>query len=250
MHSQHSHITLVGLVKTALTHEGGSHRRVQLFRQLCHFLRSTGGNHTAAGVQEGLLGFFQQLQRLFKTEFLGKGEDLRGFRCFGGVFAQLGADVLGNIHQHRAFSSFVCQPEGFPDGVGQLIHVFDNVIVLGDGHGHAGDVHFLKAVQSQQIAGHVAGNGHYRNGIHIGGGNAGDQIGGAGAGSGDAHAYPSGSPGIAVCCVGCTLFMGGFNMANLVAVLVQGIINIQDCAAGIPEYGIHALFQQALHDDI
>ena len=39
-------------------------------------------------------------------------------------------------------------------------------------------------------------------------------------------------------------------MGDLILVLVQGIVNIQNRAAGISEYGIHALFLQAFHNNL
>ena len=108
----------------------------------------------------------------------------------------------------------------------------------------------LEAVQAQEIPGHVAGNGHHRHGIHIGCGDACHQVGGAGAGGGDAHPYPAGSPGITVCRMGRGLLVGRFNMADFVAVLIEGVINIQHCPAGVAEHGIYALLQQAFHDNI
>ena len=49
--------------------------------------------------------------------------------------------------------------------------------MLCDGHRNALDVRFLKAVLADTAGGHVAGKGHHGHRVHIGGGNAGDQIG-------------------------------------------------------------------------
>ena len=38
--------------------------------------------------------------------------------------------------------------------------------------------------------------------------------------------------------------MGGENMGDPVLVFVQRIVDIENCTAGVPENGIHALFDQ------
>ena len=59
----------------------------------------------------------------------------------------------------------------------------------------------------------VAGDEHHGGGVHIGGGDAGDQVGGAGAGGGEAHAHLAGGAGIAVGGVGSALLVGGEDVA-------------------------------------
>ena len=54
----------------------------------------------------------------------------------------------------------------------------------------------------------VAGDEHHRGGVVIGGGNAGGQVGGTGAGGGEAYSHLSGGPGIAVGGVGGALLVG------------------------------------------
>lgn len=42
------------------------------------------------------------------------------------------------------------------DNVGQLIHPRDQIVVLGDGHRHAGNIRFLKGIRAHQTLRHVA----------------------------------------------------------------------------------------------
>ena len=122
--------------------------------------------------------------------------------------------------------------------------------MFGDGQGHAGDVHLLERVASQQRHRHIAGDRHDRNRVHIRGGDAGDQIGGAGAGGGDANAHLAGGTGIAVGGVRRALFVRGQHMADAVRVFIKFIVQIQHCAAGIAEQGVNALLDQHFDEDL
>ena len=59
-----------------------------------------------------------------------------------------------------------------------------------------------------------------------------------------ANAGFSRGSGVAVGCVRGALLMGGENMGDPVLVFVQRIVDIENCTAGVPENGIHALFDQ------
>ena len=84
----------------------------------------------------------------------------------------------------------------------------------------------------------------------MGGGDAGGQVGGAGAGGGEAHTHLSGGAGIAVCGVGGALLVGGQNVADPALIPVQFVIDVQDGAAGIAEDSVHLLFQQTFQDGL
>src|SRR5699024_22880 len=139
--------------------------------------------------------------------------------------------------------------KGFPDHVGQIGGPADQVVTLGDGHGDAGDVHLLEGVLANETLAHVDGDKDNGGGVHIGGGDAGGQVGGAGAGSGKAYAHLAGRAGVAVGGMGGALLMGRQDVTDLVLVPVelQLVVNIQNGAARVTEYGIHTLFQQTFH---
>ena len=113
----------------------------------------------------------------------------------------------------------------------------------------AGNIYFLKAVSGQQIVGNIAGNSDHGDRIHISGGNTGDKVSSTGAGSGNDYAASAGSTGIAVSGMGSTLFMCRKNVGDPVTVLVECIVDVEDSTARITEYGVNALFNQALCDD-
>ena len=122
--------------------------------------------------------------------------------------------------------------------------------MLGDGHRDALDVGFLEAVLAQALRGHVAGEGHHRHRVHIGGGDAGDEVRCARAAGGQHHAGAARCTGVAVRRVGCALLVGGQHMGDAVGVFVQLVVEVQHCAAGVAEEGVHPLLTEHLHKDL
>ena len=122
--------------------------------------------------------------------------------------------------------------------------------MLGNRHGHTGNINFLEAVTSDKGCTDIGGNGNHRDGIHKCGGNTGDQISSARSGCCKAYAYLAGCPGITICRMGSTLLMCGQDMADAVRILIQLIINIEGCTARITENGIGSLFQQCLKQNL
>ena len=119
-----------------------------------------------------------------------------------GDLFRIGESRLLQLHIHRHVNEHRPRPPGSGDVKGFLEdptgirRIFQKVAVLDEGFHHAGGVHLLKHVPPQQMGIHLAGNHDQRNGIHLGGGDAADQVGGAGAGSGDADpAFPA-DPGV------------------------------------------------------
>lgn len=82
------------------------------------------------------------------------------------------------------------------------------------------------------MGGHLTGQNHHRNAVHIGGGDAGDRIGHAWTGCHEGNANISGRPGVAVSCMHGGLFMANQHMLNGV-LLVKSVINVQHCAARV-----------------
>ncbi len=79
--------------------------------------------------------------------------------------------------------------------------------MLGDRQGDAGDVDLLEGIGADDRRGYLAGDGHDGRRVHIGRGQAGDQVGRAGARGGDADAHLAGGAGIAIGGVGRSLLV-------------------------------------------
>ena len=122
--------------------------------------------------------------------------------------------------------------------------------MLGDRHRDALDISLLEGVPAQQRGGHVAGEGNHRHAVHIGGGNAGDKVGGTGAAGGKHHAGAACGAGVAVRRVGRALLMRGQHMADAVGIFIKLIIQIQHGTAGVAEQGVHALLNQHLNENL
>ncbi len=206
-----------------------------------------GGDDPSAEIDQGLFTALQPVQGHLEPFFLRR-DGRPGPRRRTGLIFRLGrGDVLGQVDEHRAGPAAPCDAERFPYRIGQILHPLDDEIVFGDRHGDAGDVHFLEGVPAQQRHRHIARDGHHRDGIHIRRGNAGDQIGRAGAGGGEAHPHLSGGPGISVGRVGGALLVGGHHMPDPAAVFIKGVIDVEHRPAGIAEHGIDPLLEQTFH---
>ena len=253
----------------AAAHDGGGHRGVQPLKELAELgHRAPGADHAAAHQDQGLSGLLNHVQQLLDVAVVGLG----GAQVVGGpaehggqaavlavlaggqvlVLRLLVCNVFENINQHRAGAAGAGDGKGLPDHVGQVLRPADQVVALGDGHGDAGDIHLLEGVLADKVLRHVDRDEHHGGGVVVGGGDAGGQVGGAGTAGGKAHAHLSGGAGVSVGGVGGPLLMGGQNMVNLllVSVKLQLIVDVQNGAAGIAEYGVHPLLQQAFHQNL
>ncbi len=152
--------------------------------------------------------------------------------------------VLGQIDQHRAGATLAGDPEGIGDDLRQVFHATHQPAVLDDRQGQPEHVQFLERVGAQQRGGDLAGDADHRHRIQHRIGDAGDQVGGARAGGGDADADPATGTGETV---------GGQGGALLVADqdvlqpgIHQGVVERHDGAARIAEQRMHALGFQGL----
>ena len=255
----------------AAAHDGGGDRCAHLFDKITELRnRTLAADDTAAHQDEGLLGLVQHGNQLVHIAVVRFGDlHVQTVRVSsqqsgqpavammltqgqGGEVHLLGGDVLQNIDQDGAGTAAAGDGESLSDDVCQLGGVLDQIVALGNGQGDAGDVYLLEGVLADQALAHVDGDEHHGGRIHVGGSNASDQIGGARAGGGEAHAHLAGGAGVAVCRVRGALFMGRQNMTDLLAIAVKLklIVDVQNCAAGITKDGVNALFQQALHHDL
>ena len=104
------------------------------------------------------------------------------------------------------------------------------------------------ASRADQRCGHLAGDADQRNRIHHRGGDAGDQVGGAGAGGRERDADLAAGARVAVGHVRGALFVADQHVAN--RVVEQRVVGRQNRAARIAEDGVHALFHQDRPDDV
>ena len=146
--------------------------------------------------------------------------------------------VLGQVDQHRTGPPGPGDMEGLVDGLGQLVDVLHQVVVLGAGPGDADDVHFLEGVVADQGGGHLAGDDHDGDGVQVGRSDAGHRVGGPGAGGHQGHAHLAGGPGIAVRRMDRGLLVAHQDMLDLRRP-GELVIDVQDHAPGVAEDVFH-----------
>ncbi len=134
-------------------------------------------------------------------------------------------DVLRQVDQHRAGATSAGDIESFLDGFGQVFDVPDQEVVLDARPGNTDRVDFLKSVVADQRRGHLPGEHHQWDGIHVGIGNAGDGVGDAGAGGDQHHAGFAAGAGVTFGGVNGGLFVTDQHMLDIV-LGVQGVIDV------------------------
>ncbi len=106
--------------------------------------------------------------------------------------------IDGQVDEHRAGPSGPGDIKGLAERLRQFGGVFENHIVLGDRAGDTGHVGFLESIIADQLGPHLSGDGDQGHRIHHGIGDAGDEVGGAGAGGGDDDTHFAGGAGIGI----------------------------------------------------
>ena len=122
-------------------------------------------------------------------------------------------------------------------------------MMLGDGAADLDDRRFLKSVGTDDGRADLAGDGDHRHGIHLGVGQAGDEIRSARTAGGHANAGFAGGARIAVRHEAAALLMAGQNRADLVFHLGERLVQRHAGAAGIGENGVDAMPNQALQPE-
>jgi len=138
--------------------------------------------------------------------------------------------------------------EGLADGVGQVLNIGDQIVVLGNGQGYAGDVDLLEGVSADVGRCHLSGDTDDGGGIEHSGSNAGNHVGRAGATGGYRDTNLAGRSGVAIRHVCGALFVAGEHMVDL-RVFGHGIVRGQNGPARIAEYHVYALPQQTFPND-
>ena len=138
--------------------------------------------------------------------------------------------------------------EGLGHHPGDVVHVGDQPVVLGDAHGDAGDVALLEGVGADGGGGHLAGDHDQGDRVHEGVGQGGDDVGGARARGDHGHAGPAGDLGVALGHVAGALLVADQDVAD--RRVDDGVVDGQDGAAGEAEHDLHLLHLEALDEGL
>ncbi len=249
VHTEHAEELLVGARIGAQPHQRVGDRIVELAGHRGERLAGVPLNHAAAGVDHRALGLEQLVHRLANLPGVPPGDrhvgahlDLLRVLVREGLVGR--RVVLGNIDQNRAGTAGAGDVEGLFDHLRDLTGVANHEAVLHDRPRQTDHVGLLEGVVADPVGAHLAGQHHHGNGVHEGGGNAGDGIGRAGAGGHQHHAGLAGGAGIAVRGMRGGLLVAHQNVIDFV-LLEQRVIDVQYRAPGIPEDVLHSLVLQS-----
>ena len=161
----------------------------------------------------------------------------------------LGLQHVGrDIDHHRPRTSAARPVETFGDYVGDFVEGADQAAPLRQRKGDAEDVGFLECVGADEGAAHLAGDADQGNGIHLGIGDAGDQVGRAGATGRHRHPDFSGDSGVAFGREYRALLVARQDVAHATA--IERVIERHDRPAGITENEVDAFGAQALQNNV
>ena len=167
VHAAHTDGQGVGLGNSTNAQQGGDDRYVGLLCQLAQFSLRLGNQDALTSHYHRLFRVVDEISGPINCIGVGSGENRVVARkvqlcAVWNLEFDLGLlHVLADVHQDRAGTAGVGDVEGLPEHVGQLVDVGDQVVVLGDRHGHTMHVCLLKPVSAQQGSGHLAGDGYH-----------------------------------------------------------------------------------------
>ncbi|VVB69548.1 Uncharacterised protein [uncultured archaeon] len=217
MHSQHPQRQRMVLWEAAHTHESSSNRGIDLGRQVEELAVRVGIPHPATSIDHRPLGIHKCLGRLLDLHLVRlEGRMIaRQVHLRPGELHLLHGHVPGQVDEHRPGAARVGDVESLPEDLGYLPGAAQEVVVLGYGQSDSSYVRLLEGVLADQPGVHLSGDGHHGHGVHVGVGNASDQVRCPWPGGGDADADLARGSGIAVGHVCCSLLMAHQNVADI-----------------------------------
>ena len=247
VHSRHPHVKEVLRRERAEAQESSDDGYLGLLGQLLQLLVGAGDGDSVPRQDDRPLGLGYELCGALYLGRVPLGGGLvarHSQRLRIDELVLLGEHVTGDVHQDWAWPACAGDVEGLLDGLGYLGGAHQQVVVLGDGQRDARDVRLLEGIAAYGPAGDLAGDGHHRHRVHVGAGEASDQVGGARARGSHANAHPSGGAGVAVGGHGGALLVPGQDVAYL-WVLGQRLVEGQDGAAREAKSQLHPLAEEA-----
>ena len=251
MHADHVQRERVALREHAEAHERRRDRDAGLVRELGELLHGAGAADAAAGVDERLVARVHELREAREHlrvalvgGFVADAVELGGERH--GRLADL--HVLRQVDEHRAGLAGRGDVERLDDDARQVVHVAHEEVVLRDRARDAAGVGLLEGVVADGPGRDLAGEGDHRDAVHVGGGEAGDDVGGAGAARHDADAGLARGARVGVGHVRAALLVAGEDQVELLR-LGELVEDVEDRPARVREDRLHAHALEPLDDD-
>src|SRR5690554_3026049 len=239
VHAGHADKARVRRGESTQSHECGGAGCSDHIDQLHQLVVGIGGNDAAANVDHGPLSRQQHLYGFFDLALMSLGDRCvrthLDFATPRRVLAGGHGDVLGDINQNGPRPASTCDVESATHGLGEIFNIAHQEIVFDAGAGNAHRVTFLESVLANGGGGYLPAQDHHGDGVHIGSRNAGHSIGNTRATGNQGHANFVGGTGICISCVDGRLFVAHQHVLEVV-LLVDCVVDIQHCAAGIAEH--------------
>ena len=231
-------------------HECGRHRQAAQLGEAQDLGGGVRADHAPAQVQHRPLGLVDRLRGGADLPHVAFDRGLvarqvEGVGLVVGGLAQ--GDVDRDVDDHRARPAGRSDVEGLVQHLRQIGRVFDQVGVLHDRQRDAGHVRLLEGVGADEVAAHLPRDGDEGHRVEVGRGDAGDQIGGAGAAGGRAHADLAGGARVAVSGVRGALFVAHQHVTQVLGV-VEGVVERDGDAPGESEEDVATFVLQSRHE--
>ena len=231
----------------ALAHEGVDNADAGEFGEAPELGRGAFADGAVAGEDHRVLGARDRVHRPRHRLVVGAGAagldggDRRAFRLVLG-------DVLRQLDQHRARLLGFRDLEGLAHDLGDAVRLVHRLRPLGDGAEHGDRVHVLVAFLMEPLGARLADEADQRRAVHVGIGDAGDQIGGTWAKRAEADAGLPREPAVDIGHEGRRLFVPAEHEVDVA--LHQRHHHVGVLFAGNPENVGHALGFEAFDQKI
>ena len=122
--------------------------------------------------------------------------------------------------------------------------------MLGHRDRDVGNGNLLERVPADKAVRNIRSDGYHRDAVHERRGDACYQVRRARTAGGENHACLTCGSGVTVRRVGRSLLMSRHHVVDLIRILVERVIDVERSTARIPEYRIHTMLQQNLHNQL
>ncbi len=242
VHPHHAEAQGVRRGETAEAEQSRRHGDPGLLDELAKEIARPCSDDPVAGEQHGPLGGIDERDGALQIGVAGMVlRTVTGQPNRAVVPYEVGGRLLGilrDVDEHRPGSTGPRDVERLPEHGRDVLGARDEIVVLGDGERHARDVGLLKRVAPDVLRRDLAGDAHHRNRVEHRRRDAGDEVGRARTGGGDAHAHAARRARVPVGHVSRTLLVPNEDVTD--RRLEHRVVGRHDRAARIAEDDVDA----------
>ena len=166
--------------ETADAHQGRGYRNTRRTGEFEEIGFRSGSDDASTDVEDGAFRFFDQAENFMEGDLIRCRRAVEAGDIHLGGPSHLGGgflDVFRNIDHDRAGTTGGGDMEGFRHDAGNISRMHHEVTVFNDGEGNAKNIGFLEGAPADGGRRNLAGDSDHRDGVHVGIGNARDEIG-------------------------------------------------------------------------